>query len=312
MHYLLLLAAMQYLHFGIKAGDGPRYAAQPLLIDRHNGFSETWRIENGSSGDCKCYEFFISNSWPALTQRILDFLGANMLCWNVLKKLHLNGLQWLPPHHCRPLPGRASSPSVQPLLPASYLLLAALRLPCWHCAGSRQEWGGVSEYTIRSWRRSLPSPGFYSHVTWIVFTAGRPKRPLAASSHFCWLLPHESMSNWLLLQSYKRAALPPLFLPTELWPQIEKWRGKKMSAEGLSTSPALTMSFCSNNIRIEPGANLPLLAWDTSNSPQDKKPSWVACRQGGAVKTRADKKWQSLCRKHKAKSACDVNETLLY
>jgi len=41
MHYLLLLAAMQYLHFGIKAGDGPRYAAQPPLIDRHNGFSET-------------------------------------------------------------------------------------------------------------------------------------------------------------------------------------------------------------------------------------------------------------------------------
>lgn len=97
MHYLLLLAAMQYLHFGIKAGDGPRYAAQPRLIDRHNAFSETWRIENGSSGDCKCYEFFISNSWPALTQRILDFLGANVLCWNVLKKLDLSGLRWLPP-----------------------------------------------------------------------------------------------------------------------------------------------------------------------------------------------------------------------
>lgn len=145
MHYLLLLAAMQYLQFGITAGDGPRCAAQPPLIDRHNGFSETWRIENGSSGDCKCYEFFISNSWPALTQRILDFLGANMLCWNVLKKLNLSSLQWCrsPPilHYSWPLPGRASSPSMQPLLPASYLPLAALSLPCWHCAREQAAMG---------------------------------------------------------------------------------------------------------------------------------------------------------------------------
>lgn len=135
---------MQYLHFGIKAGDGPRYAAQPSLMDRHKVFLETWRIENGSSGDCKCNEFFISNSWPALPQRILDFLGANVLCWNVLKKLDLNGPQWLPPHHHWPLPDKASSPSVQPLLPALSLPQAAWRLPCWHHAGSRQECWGVS------------------------------------------------------------------------------------------------------------------------------------------------------------------------
>lgn len=193
MHYLLLLAAMQYLQFGIKAGDGPHCAAQPPLIDRHNGSLETWRIENGSSGDCKCYEFFISNSWPALTQRILDFLGANMLYWNVLKKLNLNSLQWcyLPPPSIIVGLCQADLP-LPPCNPWS-LLPASRWLPyVFHAdtaQGSRRQWGGVSEYTIRSWRRLLWSPGFYSRVTWIGFTAGRPEWPLAASSHFCWLLP---------------------------------------------------------------------------------------------------------------------------
>lgn len=160
MHYLLLLAAMQYLHFGIKAGAGPRYGAQPLLIDRHNGFAETWRIENGSSGDCKCYEFFISNSWPALTQRILDFLGANVLCWNVVKKLDLCILRWLHPHI---IPGFCQTEFPLPLCNPCSLPYTSCCLPYsqrWHSAGSRRERRGVSECTIRSWRRLLPSLDF--------------------------------------------------------------------------------------------------------------------------------------------------------
>lgn len=138
MHYLLLLAAMQYLHFGIKAGDGPRYAAQSLLIDRRDGFSGTWRIENGSSGDCKCYEFFISNSWPALTQRILDFLGANALCWTVLKKLDVKGLQWPPPS---PLAvARQSFLSLRATL-ALCLIPPAVCLTCCMLAPRRQQAG---------------------------------------------------------------------------------------------------------------------------------------------------------------------------
>lgn len=145
MHYLLLLAAMQYLHLGIKAGDGPRYGVQPLLIDRHNGFSETWRIENGSSGDCKCYEFFISNSWPALTQRILDFFGANALCWNALKKLDLSVLQWLPPLSSLAFARQSFLSLCATLAPCLIPPAGFLTSPCWHSAGSGRERGGVSE-----------------------------------------------------------------------------------------------------------------------------------------------------------------------
>lgn len=59
------------------------------------------------------------------------------------------------PHHPWPLPDRASSPSVQPLLPALFLLL----LPCVSVLAFCRS-AGVSECTIRSWRRLLPSLDF--------------------------------------------------------------------------------------------------------------------------------------------------------
>jgi len=81
--------------------------------------------------------------------------------------------------------------------------------------------------------------------------------------------PSESTSKQLLLQSYKgllchcRSCLHS----RRLWPQTGKWRGRK-TAEGLLNGPPLTKFCWSNNSRTEPGANLQLLASDTSNSPK--------------------------------------------
>lgn len=75
--------------------------------------------------------------------------------------------------------------------------------------------------------------------------------PLAASSHFCRLLPHESTSNLLLLRSFKGLLCHGCCLRSRrLWPQTGSWKGK-VDAGWPSTH--LTASCCSNSTSTGPG-----------------------------------------------------------
>lgn len=113
------------------------------------------------------------------------------------------------------------------LAPASYLPLAAFHLPHWHYAGSRQERGGLSESTIRSWRRLLPSLDFIAVSPGLFLQlAGQSDLwlPLLISVGSFPMSPHQILLllrsfNWLLchhcccLQSRR------------VWPQTENSGG---------------------------------------------------------------------------------------
>lgn len=304
MHYLLLLAAMQYLHLGIKAGDGPRYGAQPLLIDRHNGFSETWRIENGSSGDCKCYEFFISNSWPALTQRILDFLGANGLCWNALKKLDLSVLQWLPPLSSLAFARQSFLSLCATLAPCLIPPAGFLTSPCWHSAGSGRERGGVSECTIRSWRRLLWSLDFTAMSLGLFLQlAGQSDLwlPLLISVGSFPMSPRQICFSYGVLKGCSAIAAAYGAGCSDL--RLGSGRGK-VNSEWPSTYRVLLLQQHQDWARC----NLLLLTWDTCDSPRGGRAQQVPNMRD----MKEDMKWHLPCTEHKAKSPCPANETFLY
>lgn len=56
-----------------------------------------------------------------------------------------------------------------------------------------------------------------------------------------------------------------------------------MNTEGVLDGTELATSCCSGSIGAESGAPLPLLAWDTLNSPRDRKAFQVPSKQGDAV-----------------------------
>lgn len=201
------------------------------------------------------------------------------------------------PHHPWLLPDRASSPSVQPLLPASCLLLVPLVSVLTFCRQG-QEYRGVSECTIRSWRRSLPSLDFTAMSLGLFLQlAGRSDLwlPLLFSASSFPMSPRQICFSCSLLKGCSAMTAGGSDH------RLGSGRGK-VNSEWPSTSHALLLQEHQDWARC----NLLLLAWDTSASPRGRKAQQEPNRE-----MRENMKWHLPCTKHQAKSPCHANETFL-
>lgn len=158
--------------------------------------------------------------------------------------------------------------------------------PLWHSAGSRLEHRGLSECTIRSWRRLLPSPDFIAvSLGLLLQLAGRSDLwlPLLFSIGSFPVGPRQICFSCGVLKGCSAVAAGGSD------PRVEGGRW-------ILNGPALSFLCCSHSTRTEPGGT----CCCCHGTPELHQGSTAGTKQGGHEGT-----------KHKAKSPCHANETFL-